>query len=177
VDAVDVRDKWEAGPPRGLVSGPLRLTDAWRLADELNREAAAGLLPGGRWAMYRRLRLLRALGPSAAVRTAGGVLLAVGGIAETLPGVGEAWAVIGRAVTREDLGFRFVRHARRLFDGWTAGGRFHRVGAFVPATDARFVAWVHALGLRYETSLEAATATADRVLVFAVFPHGRAHGT
>ncbi len=93
--------------------------------------------------------------------------IACGGIAEQLPGVGEAWAVISHRVTEAGLGFRLVRAAQRCCGGWIRSGRFHRVHAFVPAGDDRFVAWVHALGLEFETLLHAACADGSNVLVFA----------
>jgi hypothetical protein len=111
---------------------------------------------------------LLARGPSASVWAGGNTLLALGGLAERFPGVAEAWAIIGDAVGRHDLGFRFTRLARGLFDQWIRAGRWRRIDCGVPAAPqsvVRFLAWTRALGFEPEARLERACADGHDMII------------
>jgi len=156
-----------------LTAGPIDLAATWPLAGALNAEAASGLMPTGPNATVERVKLLTGLGPSSMVSAADGTPLGMGGCAELLPGVAEAWALIGYEVTRRGLGLRFARFARWQLDQWIRQWpAWHRVYACVPAGSDRFDAWARCLGMRYEARLRQARTDRGDLKIYVRFPKG-----
>lgn len=162
--------------PMSLTAGPLRLRECWQLAGGPNVPAARGLMPPTRWQVFRRIRLLRTLGPSWTVY-ADGALLAGGGLAETVPGVAEGWTVVLPIVGRRALGFRLVRFVQRFLAAEIRVRGYHRVWACCPAYAREITGWLHGLGFAAETRLARATADGQDVLVFVILPEGNHHGS
>jgi hypothetical protein len=170
---------------RRLVTRPgVRYDDvAAVLTQGLSLATAGAVMPDTLAATWARVELLAQRGPAATIEARGPgdssapgaarAVLAVGGVAERLAGVAEAWAIVGVRVPELGWGFRVVRAVRRLLDQWLAAGPWRRVDCGVPAAPAtveKFLAWVRALGFEPEARLAQACADGGDLIVCVRLP-------
>ena len=150
----------------GLTVRAFEPDDAGLLSAQLNMADATHVMPDSVEKLLERTRFIAEMGPSASIYW-GDHLIACGGLAETLCGVAEAWAIVGADVTRLALQRSFARLAKRLLADWVFQNDYHRIYCCVPATSPKFYKWALFLGFQYEATLQWAAGRNVDMWIFA----------
>lgn len=109
---------------------------------------------------------MKAPGIRLVARTADGVPVAIGGVAQWQPGVGQAW-LVGTADVGL-LGAEIAKSCRKSIAALFESGTIHRIQAFSSATHLQAHRWLKAIGLREESRLPLYGKNGEEFIIFAV---------
>ena len=109
---------------------------------------------------------MRLPGVRLVARTDDGEPVAVGGVANWIPGVGQAWLVGTEGVGL--AGVEIAHACRKSIETLFETGTIHRIQAFSAATHKRAHRWLRFIGLREESRLPMYGKNGEEFIIFAV---------
>jgi len=109
---------------------------------------------------------MRLPGVRLVARSGDGVPVAIGGVANWQPGVGQAW-LVGTADVGL-IGSEIAKSCRKSIEALFDTGTIHRIQAFSAATHTRAHRWLKAIGLHEESRLPMYGKNGEEFIIFAV---------
>ena len=113
---------------------------------------------------------MRAPGVKLVARDDAGVPVAIGGVANWQPGVGQAWMVGAESIGK--VGIEIAHACRTSIQALFDSGSIHRIQAFSAASHTRAHRWLRAIGLAEESRMPGYGKNGEEFIIFAVTRRG-----